>query len=191
MTATWSAHQGTSLVSREEVMALVTPDARSSTHRVVPHSEVIFEITGELARRNLTLAKESYSLSPDGNRLFGVLDTRDEAAVPAVIERLSSRRFAWVISLDDELPLCRVASAVVKDRFSGAFLESLQGGRRTYTDDVEPWFGMGLLAKDGKQAADDRKIDNRIGMNRSSPCIHSEKQNGQQNTDGNQQAIRI
>jgi hypothetical protein len=78
MTATLSAHQGTSLVSREEVMALVTPDARSSTHRVVPHSEVIVEITGELARRNLTLAKEAYSLSPDGNRLFGVLDTRDD-----------------------------------------------------------------------------------------------------------------
>ena len=78
MVASLIAHRGTSLVSRLELAALPPPQPRSRTHRCVPHVEVVAEILDELARRNLSVAKETYSLSPSGDRFFGVLDTTDE-----------------------------------------------------------------------------------------------------------------
>jgi hypothetical protein len=77
MSVSLIAHRGTSVVTREQVLSLPTPESLSRTHRVVPHAEVVTEILADLGRRNLTVTKESYSLSPDCNRLFGVLDTRD------------------------------------------------------------------------------------------------------------------
>ena len=66
--------------------------------------------------------------------------------------------FGWVLSFDDEEPLCRLASEVQAKRISGAYLDG--SGQRVYSDDVEPWFGMGLLSRDGKEAADRRKVEN-------------------------------
>ena len=49
----------------------------------------------------------------------------------------------WVISLDDDAEARRLASRLRAQRLSGA-LEA-QGGRPTYTPDLDEWFGMGLL----------------------------------------------
>jgi hypothetical protein len=78
MVASLIAHRGTRLVTPLDLAALEMPSPRSSTHRCVPHIEVVTEIMEELQRRSLCVSKESYSLSPDGNRFFGVLDTRDD-----------------------------------------------------------------------------------------------------------------
>src|SRR5690606_9577095 len=72
---------------------------------------------------------------------------------------VATRRWDLVLSLDDEEALCVLAAAADTARLSGAYLAP--DGTRCYTDDVEPWFGMGLLARDGKAAADRRKIENR------------------------------
>jgi ADP-heptose:LPS heptosyltransferase len=57
-----------------------------------------------------------------------------------------SARYDWVIGLDDDLPSCELASALAARRRSGAFV----GGdrRRVYSDDVQAWFGMGILRPD-------------------------------------------
>ena len=65
----------------------------------------------------------------------------------------------WVISLDDEEPLCRLASSLRTARLSGAHLAA--DGRRVYTPDSAPWFDMGLLSVHGKAAADRMKLENR------------------------------
>jgi len=77
MVASLIAHRGTRLVQPLELAAVETPAPRSATHRCVPHIEVVTEIMEELERRELQVTKETYSLSPDNNRFFGVLDTRD------------------------------------------------------------------------------------------------------------------
>jgi len=53
------------------------------------------------------------------------------------------RRYDWVISLDDGEEECRLASKLTSDRISGGYLGP--DGSRLYTEDVEPWFGMGIL----------------------------------------------
>ena len=83
----------------------------------------------------------------------------DQAGIAELGDDLAASRWARVLSFDDELPMCRLAARVDGGGVSGAFLDDQ--GRRTYTDDVEDWFGMGLLARDGRAAADRRKRENR------------------------------
>lgn len=66
-------------------------------------------------------------------------------------------RYGWVLSLDDEAHATATASAVSCERFSGA---RLRDGRHDYTDDVAPWFDMGLLSRFGKARADAMKVEN-------------------------------
>ena len=51
--------------------------------------------------------------------------------------------YDWVLCLDDGLAECRLASSLLAARRSGGY-EAADGTQR-YTDDVAPWFGMGLL----------------------------------------------
>ncbi len=91
----------------------------------------------------------------------------DEAAVARLSEQLAQERFEWVLSLDDEWPLCRMAAAQDTVRLSGA---TIVDGERSYTDDVREWFDMGLLSRLGKVEADALKVQN----HRSHPQIYAD-----------------
>lgn len=96
------------------------------------------------------------------------VEPEDAAAMQRATQDLRGERFEWVLSLDDEVPLCRLASGVNAVRVSGAYLDS--NGQRTYSDDVAEWFDMGLLSHLGKAEADRRKIQNQ----RSQPQIYAD-----------------
>lgn len=86
-------------------------------------------------------------------------DTRAPERSEELASQLARRRFDWVISLDDEQPLCALASRLNAAKLSGAHLDV--DGRRVYTRDVAPWFDMGLLSVHGKARADQLKVENR------------------------------
>lgn len=65
--------------------------------------------------------------------------------------------YEWILSLDDELHAIEAASSASCRLFSGA---RLKNGRREYTEDVAPWFDMGLLSRLGKARADAMKVEN-------------------------------
>ncbi|MCY2960239.1 MAG: glycosyltransferase family 9 protein [Planctomycetota bacterium] len=96
------------------------------------------------------------------------VDVRDPRSVADVARRLEPVRWRRLISLDDEEPLCALASRLASDQLSGAHLDA--GGRRVYSADVAPWFDMGLLSVHGKAAADALKIQN----TKSHPQIYAE-----------------
>lgn len=83
---------------------------------------------------------------------------KDPGSVASARDELPGRRWDWVLSLDDEEPLCALATSLDAERTSGAVMD--ETGTRVYTDDVEPWFGMGLLSRAGKEAADEMKRTN-------------------------------
>lgn len=87
------------------------------------------------------------------------VDPRDVAAMAALTECLSTAPWQRVLSLDDELPLCQLASTLTTSQLSGAFAQ--KNGTLAYSDDVAPWFEMGLLSRHGKARADQLKIENR------------------------------
>tara|TARA_R110002126_G_scaffold105905_9_gene240585 strand:- start:30201 stop:31271 length:1071 start_codon:yes stop_codon:yes gene_type:complete len=90
-----------------------------------------------------------------------LVDPTDAEAVHQIGDNLASEPFDWILSLDDELPLCELATTLASAsgaKVSGAYAE---GEVRTYSDDVADWFDMGLLSKHGKDEADRRKLENR------------------------------
>ena len=86
------------------------------------------------------------------------LDASRPDDVDAWTSRLARRAFERVISLDDEAPLCRLASRMKCERLSGAYQRP--DGTLAYTDDTAPWFDMGLLSVHGKARADELKVLN-------------------------------
>ncbi|MEZ6017757.1 MAG: glycosyltransferase family 9 protein [Planctomycetota bacterium] len=100
------------------------------------------------------------------------VDPKDAASVEAAGAALLGQRWDWIISLDDEAPLCSLASTLAAAspgaRLSGAYMDA--SGARAYTDDVAPWFDMGLLSRHGKAAADRLKIENE----RTHPALYAE-----------------
>jgi len=87
------------------------------------------------------------------------VDPRAEEELEALGGWLADRAWDWVISLDDEEPLCRLAARLPAARLSGAWWDA-EAGRAVYSADSAPWFDMGLLSVHGKEEADRRKAAN-------------------------------
>ncbi|MEO6711000.1 MAG: glycosyltransferase family 9 protein [Planctomycetota bacterium] len=88
------------------------------------------------------------------------LDPKSPGDLARAEARLKPHAWDWLLSFDDEEPLCSLASALSAKKLSGAYRDPR--GLRAYTSDVGPWFDMGLLSVHGKQRADQMKIENRL-----------------------------
>jgi heptosyltransferase II len=64
-----------------------------------------------------------------------------------------------VINLEDTLESGLFVQSLKYGRLFGAFLEG--DNRLSYTDDSRDWFDLSLISRFGKQAADQRKLENR------------------------------
>jgi heptosyltransferase-2 len=87
------------------------------------------------------------------------LDPGDPEQIASIRTLLSGDDLDWIISLDDESSLCELASSLAAPKLTGACMSP--SGVPGYSEDAEAWFGMGLLAREGKAAADARKLSNR------------------------------
>jgi heptosyltransferase-2 len=108
------------------------------------------------------------------------LDAGSAESLSAATAPLIASGWERVISLDDEVPIARLATLVTSKRLSGAYLRP--DGALAYTPDTAPWFDMGLLSVHGKAAADRMKIQNRashpqiyadmLGLRMGKPALH-------------------
>ena len=103
-------------------------------------------------------AKDLVRLHPQVAEVL-TADTDSPPSLERAAGVLAGREFDLVVSLDDEEPLCRLASGVRTAALCGARLAP--DGRCAYTDDAAPWFDMGLLSRHGRAHADRLKIANR------------------------------
>src|SRR5882672_9474084 len=71
--ATLIAHCGTAKVSREELKMIAAPEG-TKTFKPIPHSEVVDALVEALGFRYIGVVRDEYAVSPDGMRMFGVLD---------------------------------------------------------------------------------------------------------------------
>jgi hypothetical protein len=77
MTATLLAHCGTTKITRDELRVIETPEA-TSTHQPISHYRIIEVLQESLSFRHLEVRRDEYAVSPDGMRMFGVLDLQAE-----------------------------------------------------------------------------------------------------------------
>ena len=81
----------------------------------------------------------------------------DQCKSPSTLAALRGTPFDWVLSLDDEMESCGIATQLTAEKISGAFVK---GDAVHYTDDTSPWFDMGLISRFGKAKADQMKVEN-------------------------------
>jgi hypothetical protein len=67
----------TRTISREE-LALVPTPASTATHHPVPHHEIVQALVETLGFRHISAVHDEYAVSPDGMKMFGVLDLATE-----------------------------------------------------------------------------------------------------------------
>src|SRR6266446_4664122 len=67
------AHCGTRKLTREELTAVPTPEG-TSTHRPVPHHEIVGGLVETLSFRHIGVVRDEYAVSQDGMKMFGILD---------------------------------------------------------------------------------------------------------------------
>ena len=66
-------------IGREELALVPTPPA-TATHRPIPHHEIVQALVETLGFRHIGIVHEEYAVSPDGMKMFGVLDLATEMA---------------------------------------------------------------------------------------------------------------
>lgn len=71
--ATLIAHRGTSKVDRDFLKQIPAPEA-TRTHQPIAHALIVDTLIEALSFRHISVVRDEYAVSPDGNRMFGVLD---------------------------------------------------------------------------------------------------------------------
>lgn len=71
------AHCGTRKITREELALIPVPEA-TRTHQPLAHHRIVEALVESLAFRHIAVVREEYAMSPDGARMFGVLDLNTE-----------------------------------------------------------------------------------------------------------------
>lgn len=71
-----NAHK-TQKVTRAELALIETPEA-TDTFQPIPHTRLIESLEESLAFRHIQIVREEYAVSPDGMRLFGLLELNAE-----------------------------------------------------------------------------------------------------------------
>jgi len=67
------AHCGAQKISRAELAALPTP-ASTDTWKPIPHVEVVNALIETLGFRHIGVVRDEYAATPDGMKMFGVMD---------------------------------------------------------------------------------------------------------------------
>jgi hypothetical protein len=73
MEATLMTHVGARKVVREELSLVPTPPA-TDTFKPIPHAGLINELEKSLSFRHISIVRDEYAVSPDGMKLFGLLE---------------------------------------------------------------------------------------------------------------------
>src|SRR2546427_9159717 len=71
--ATLIAHCGTTKVSRDELKMIPVPET-TRTFKPIPHYEIVDALVEALGFRYIGVVRDEYAVSPDGMKMFGVLD---------------------------------------------------------------------------------------------------------------------
>ena len=73
MEGTLIAHCGAEKITRQELQNLPVPES-TGTFKPIPHHEVVSALIETLGFRQIGVVREEYAATPDGMRMFGVMD---------------------------------------------------------------------------------------------------------------------
>lgn len=71
------AHCGTQKISRGELALIAAPQG-TRTHKPIAHIDVVNAVIETLGFRKIAVLRDEYAVSPDGMKMFGVMDMEEE-----------------------------------------------------------------------------------------------------------------
>jgi hypothetical protein len=77
MDATLLTHAGAQKVTRQDLAVIPTPPA-TDTFQPISHTRLLDSLEESLAFRHIQIMRDEYAVSPDGMRLFGLLEVNEE-----------------------------------------------------------------------------------------------------------------
>lgn len=66
------AHTGAELMTRQNLLGIQTP-AGTDTHKPIAHAQLVETVIQTLGYRNIKVTRDQYALTPDGMRMFGII----------------------------------------------------------------------------------------------------------------------
>src|SRR5271157_5437704 len=112
-------------IGREELALVPTPVA-TETHRPVPHHEIVQALVETLGFRHIGVVHDEYAVSPDGMKMFGVLDLETEmhgARFSVGVDRMQ-RNFAPMQKQVESWQSMELSTVSAKMIVYEAFIES-------------------------------------------------------------------
>src|SRR5690349_10702544 len=73
MNGTLIAHCGAEKIGRTDLLHLPIPEA-TGTFKPIPHHEVVQALVETLGFRHIGVVRDEYAATPDGMKMFGVMD---------------------------------------------------------------------------------------------------------------------
>ena len=67
------AHCGAAKMSFDDLKLLPVPD-QTRTHKPIPHHQIVEALIETLGFRHISVVRQEYAATPDGAKMFGVLD---------------------------------------------------------------------------------------------------------------------
>jgi hypothetical protein len=71
------AHTGAELMTRQNLLSIETPPG-TTTHKPIPHAQLVETVIQTLGYRNIQVTRDQYALTPDGMRMFGIIQLNIE-----------------------------------------------------------------------------------------------------------------
>jgi hypothetical protein len=102
------AHCGAGLIGRQDLLGLPTPEG-TATHKPMPHAEIVRALIETLGFRRLNVVQDSYAVTADGMRMFGVLSIDVEGSgvrVALGLRNSHDKRFALALTVGYRVTVC-------------------------------------------------------------------------------------
>lgn len=154
------AHCGAKLVGRQDLLNLETPEG-TDTHRPIAHAKLVGALIETLGFRNLAVVQDGYAVSPDGQRMFGVLAldmTGDGVRVSIALRNSHDKSFSLGLTIGYRVFCCdnlafhgdfqtvtkkHSKNLIIEDVFSVA-VDRMQRHFAPMLNQVDAWRGHSL-----------------------------------------------
>jgi hypothetical protein len=74
----WPRRELTDVTAKVVILTALPTPAATETHRPIPHHEIVEALVETLGFRHIGFIHDEYAVSPDGMKVFGVLDLATE-----------------------------------------------------------------------------------------------------------------
>jgi hypothetical protein len=172
------AHTGAELMTRQNLLAIETPIG-TDTHKPIPHAELVETVIQTLGYRNIEVTRDQYALTPDGMRMFGIIEvniTRDGLSFTIGLRNSHDKSFSlgicagWRTFVCDNLAFHSDFQALSKkhsknlvlDDVIGLAIDRVQRAFDMLGKKIDAWAGFSLSDADAKVLIYDAFVRNSL-----------------------------